>query len=93
MTDQDATPSAPHQGDFNLPYKPHFGVHCEQCGAACLTELTPEQLAIARRDPSAALRSLSAEDQKECAEFYALHEKMGHSPEPVLMELAPLPRS
>ncbi len=81
------------KADFNLPYKPHFGVHCKQCGAACLTELTPEQLAIAQRDPTAALRSLSEEDRQQCAEFYAHHEKLGHDPEPVLLEIAPLPRA
>lgn len=78
---------------MDLPWKPHFGIVCS-CGAACVSELTtPEQVKIAQQDSVLALRSLSAEDQKASADFYAKHKEMGHDPEPQLMSLSALPKA
>lgn len=79
--------------DFSLPYKPHFGVQCPECKEACVTEITGEQLTIAKKDPVAALLLLSEDDRKECLAFFDKHEKLGHSPEATLLEMAPLPKA
>jgi hypothetical protein len=78
---------------MDLPWKAHFGITCS-CGKAWAVELlTQEAIDTAKKDPVLALRALADDDKADAAAFYSEHKKMGHSPEPSVIGLAPLPKS
>jgi hypothetical protein len=74
---------------MDLPYKTHFGVDCKACGVSCYTEITQAQKDL--DDPVAILRTLSAEDQAEVAEFFRVHKE--HGATPALVGLAIMPQA
>ena len=77
---------------MDLPFKPHFAIVCS-CGEGCTSErsLTSAELAAAEKDFVVALRMLPPDEQRAAVAFYTKHKDLGHTPEPRLMGLAPLP--
>lgn len=79
---------------MDLPFRPHFTITCS-CGEACAAErsFSADELSRAQTDPVIALRMLPPAEQRAAAMFYDAHKKRGHSPEPRLVGLAPLPKA
>lgn len=72
----------------------HFGVECPECREVVAFPLkTVELVDAARRDPVEALRALPPDDRRVAVEFYAEHHAMGHTPEPTIFDVSPLPQA
>lgn len=69
-----------------------FGVECKSCKTVRVSEIDEAQVETAKADPVIALRALPVEAQAKIVEFWQEHVDKGHSVEPTLCEIEPLPQ-
>lgn len=67
-----------------------FMVRCS-CGKGMGVDISRQQAEL--RDAVAVLRTLSPQDKLDVAHFYEEHRTAGHSPQPSVAEVSPMPKA